>query len=281
MTKPLSFALSVIVASALAAPTAATAQAARRGGSDSGGSSSSAGSRAGGSDSGGAVAVPRNPPPPAPAPSTGESRVAGRPGSSRPAASGARVAPGTRERVERDAASRRVRTTQALRGQAQPRGDVPLPRPSYPGYWSPGYYYPRHYYSPWSYYYGPGAYSPWIYGGWSWYSYGWNDPFLYDPYGYAGMPYYWTSTGDDYDDRDSGVPTGSLRLRVNPSSARVYVDGALAGVADEFGGLGNHLTLPEGRHEIEFRADGYATVSREVTVKAGRTQTERVNLEEQ
>jgi len=158
---------------------------------------------------------------------------------------------------------------------------VPLPRPSYPGYWNPGYYYPRQYYSPWSYYYGPGAYSPWIYGGWSWYSYGWYDPFLYDPYGYGGVPYTWTSTTRTYDDRDAGVPSGSLRLRVNPSSARVYVDGALAGVADEFGGFSNHLNLPEGRHELEFRADGYETVTKDVTVKAGRTQTERVTLQEE
>lgn len=284
MTKSLSFALSVIVATALAVPTTAAAQAARRGGSDSGGSSGSAGSRSGGSDSGGSVAVPRHSPPPAPAPAPsggGDSRVVGRPAGSRPAGSGARVAPGSRQSVEADAAARRVRTTQGLRGQAQPRGDVPLPRPSYPGYWNPGYYYPRHYYSPWSYYYGPGAYSPWIYGGWSWYSYGWYDPFLYDPYGYGGVPYRWTSATRTYDDRDAGAATGSLRLRVNPSSARVYVDGALAGVADEFGGLSNHLSLPEGRHELEFRADGYETVTKEVTVKAGRTQTERVKLQEE
>lgn len=183
-------------------------------------------------------------------------------------------------------ATGRSRTTQAYRGTAQPRTAVPAP-PSRPGQWDPWYSWgPRYYSGPWSYYgywpyYGPVAYSPWVFGGAAaWGAYGW-DPYFYDPYGYVGVPpVYWASSGDR-GDRDTREPSGSLRLRVNPDRARVYVDGALAGVANEFSGLSDHLTLPEGRHQIELRADGYEVFTKEVDVKAGRTQTERVKLQKQ
>ena len=179
----------------------------------------------------------------------------------------------------------RLRSTQAVRGVAQPRsnfGSAIPPRPRDTGYrWSPWYGYGYGYgYGPG--YYGSVLYNPWIYGGssfWSWNRYAWHDPFLYDPYGYAGYPYYWSTDIDRNDDRDQGVPTGSVRLRVSPSHARVYVDGALAGVASEFGGLSNHLALPAGTHELEFRAEGYTTLRIQVDVKAGRTQTERLSLD--
>jgi hypothetical protein len=286
MTKTLSFVSSLILATLLVWPSAADAQASRRGGSDSGGSSggSSSGSR-GGSDSGGSVAMPRHSPPPPPARSE--------PSDSQPTASRGRVSRGSSSdapvsRVESGersdgvgSASRRLRTNQAPRGTAQPRGDRPLPGEDgidwYPWYYTPGYYYssyPRYHYG-YDPFYGPFAYSPWLYGAWSWNAYGWNTPFLYDPY-------YWYGGGaasSSYrDDADEAVATGSIRLRVNPGAARVYVDGALAGEASEFGGFSDHLALPEGRHQIELRADGYEPRTIDVTVKAGRTQTERVNL---
>lgn len=124
-------------------------------------------------------------------------------------------------------------------------------------------------------------YSPWLFGGsvWSWNRYGWQAPYLYDPYGYVDYaPYYWPSSGASVRDE---IPTGSLRLRVNPGHARVYVDGALAGTADEFGGLSHHLDIPAGRHQIEFRAEGYETYTVDVDVEAGRTRTERAKLTKQ
>lgn len=118
-----------------------------------------------------------------------------------------------------------------------------------------------------------------------WGRYGmWYDPFAYyyDPYwgmGYScGYPYgaYGFSSG-------SGEPraakmTGSLRLKVNPSSAAVYLDNALVGTVDEFDGLTNHLDIEGGRHVIEFRADGYETYRKEVVIATGKTQTERIKL---
>ena len=181
----------------------------------------------------------------------------------------------------------RVRTVQASRGVAQARGGV-ISNPGHP--FSPwGRWYPWYSYGPGSYY-GHVAYNPWLYGStlWTWNRYGWHDPYLYDPYGSYGYdPYYWPSGGggtvtfSDDRDEDEGEATGALRLRVSPQHARVYVDGALAGVAEDFSGLSNHLDIPAGVHQIEFRADGYATYSREVNVKAGQTRTERASLEKQ
>lgn len=282
MTKSLSFVSSVIVATALVLPPAVEAQASRRGGSsESGGSSGSSRGGSGGSDTGGRVATPRaSPPAPAPSGGGGESRPAAPSGGSATApasSSGTRTAPAARG-IAGSSEAARVRTTQAIRGTAQPRGDV-TENPQHP--FSPwGRWYPWYYYSP-SSYYGHVVYSPWLFGGtvWSWNRYGWHAPYLYGPYDYFGyMPYYGSSWTDS--DREP-ERTGSLRLRVNPSHARVYVDGALAGVADDFGGLGNHLTIPAGRHQIELRADGYQTYTAEIDVKAGRTQTERVTLKKQ
>jgi hypothetical protein len=297
MTRPLALVASVIVVVALAVPSAVEAQAQRRGGSDSGSSSGDGGGSRGGDSGGGSVAMPRSSRQPSSAPApvvrerpTRPASVGGaatRPSGSRPATGpDGRVSPAARS-MSPDSAATRVRNPQGGRGVAQPRTNVPPPlRPSWDRWnrWSPWYGYGYGY----SYGYGPGyyghvVYNPWVYGGssmWGWNRYAWHDPFLYDPYGYAGYPYYW-STGidvDDDDDRDQGVPSGSLRLRVSPSHARVYIDGALAGVASEFGGLSNHLALPAGPHEIELRAEGYVTFSGQVDVRAGRTQTERITL---
>jgi hypothetical protein len=282
MTRLTTIFTSVVLATALL-PVGAGAQATRRGGGSDGGGSSSSGSR-GGSESGGGVAVPRNPSPAPPSPSPrGESGSApSNSGSARP--SGSRAPAGSDTRVtsagpgnNRGAQDLRLRSAQAARGVAQPRGTVrPAPR-DYGSRWNPWYSYGPYLYYDYGYY----GYSPYRYGrgSWSWNRYGWHDPFLFDPFGYASYaPYYWQSSGGVGGDRDDGVPTGSLRLRVSPGHARVYVDGALAGIASEFGGLTNHLTIPAGLHEIEFRAEGFAPFSTEVNVEEGRTRTERIGL---
>ena len=112
------------------------------------------------------------------------------------------------------------------------------------------------------------TYNPWHYGAarWYWGRYGfWYDPFIYDPffydpysYGYGGGGYSSGGGGrDDYDEPKSMV--GSIRLKVNPSSAQVYVDGALVGTADDFDGFSDHLELDGGKHTIEIRAEGHET----------------------
>jgi len=180
----------------------------------------------------------------------------------------------------------RSRDNQAIRGTAVPRGSVaPAPRPpiDFPDCWGPSWY-PSSY---WGYgYYGYYGYSPWRYGygPWGSHRYGWYDPFWYGPWSTGYGMTYWPSGGgvsydDDYYEDSYAETTGSVRLRVNPDSARVYVDGALAGVAGEFGGLSDHLELPAGRHQIELRADGYRTETVEVEVEANRVRTARVKLD--
>jgi hypothetical protein len=134
------------------------------------------------------------------------------------------------------------------------------------GYLGRGYWY-----SPFAYSYRPG------YG----YGYGYAGY-----YGYAhryGYPAY-GSTGGYYDDDQDAVdhqPSGAIRFRVNPSHARIYVDGALAGTVDDFNGLTDHLSLTPGTHTYELRAEGYRTYSGVLTVVLGQTRTERVNLQRQ
>lgn len=130
--------------------------------------------------------------------------------------------------------------------------------------------------------YGWVSYDPWRFGGtrWVWGRYGtwwygatpWYDPW-YDPYyswfGYGG--------GSSYSTEDE-VFTGTLRLKVNPAQAKVYIDGVLQGVVDDFNGLRSSLDVTEGTHQLEIRSDGYVTLKDEITIEAGKTQTYRGSL---
>ena len=72
--------------------------------------------------------------------------------------------------------------------------------------------------------------------------------------------------------------TGSIRLRASPSSASVYIDGALVGKVDEFDGFTDHLELDGGMHQLELRAEGYETYRGQIDVEVGKTLTERISL---
>jgi hypothetical protein len=114
------------------------------------------------------------------------------------------------------------------------------------------YYYPyyRSYYRPYGYYgYG---YDPFYFGFGSYYGGGYY-PHHYGGYGYA------------YRD------TGSLRVQVDPSKTRVYVDGYYAGVADEFDGLFQRLHVSPGRHEITLKLEGYQSHRVKVYAAVGNT----------
>jgi hypothetical protein len=125
------------------------------------------------------------------------------------------------------------------------------------------------------------TYNPWRYGAtrWYWGRYGlWYDPYIYDPYWYD--PYYSGYGGGGYS-RDYDEPkrmTGSIRLKAKPSSASVYIDGALVGKIESFDGLNEGLELDGGTHTLEIRADGYEIYRGEIDVKVGKTLTERVSL---
>ena len=157
-----------------------------------------------------------------------------------------------------------------------------------------GLYYPGSPFSPW------GRWYPWFYGGYGYVSYdpwrygssryslwrygSWYNP--YDPYCSGG---YWpcdsymsvgggggySSSSDDQDDEEA---FGSVRLRVSPAHAKVYVDGTLVGVVDDFDGLSNHLKLSMGTHLVEIKADGYETFIPQITIAEGKTTTVRGSL---
>jgi hypothetical protein len=160
-------------------------------------------------------------------------------------------------------------------GQATPNPNVGHGYPGYPGH--PGYccsyyggYYPYYPYYPYYYY-------PWGFGaGFGWYgAYG-----AYAPYGYYDG-YYAPSDAGGSSEGSHGPShaTGSIRLKVNPDSANVYVDGTLVGKATDFDGLtSHHLVLESGSHLIEIRADGYETFNKTLTVEIGKTMTERISL---
>ena len=138
--------------------------------------------------------------------------------------------------------------------------------------------------------YGWVSYDPWRYGGtrWVWGRYGtwwyeptpWYDPW-YDPYyGWYGMTYGGGGGGvhsyaSNTEERSS---TGKLRLKVNPSAAKVYIDGVLQGVVDDFNGLSSSLEISEGTHQLEIRGDGYATLKDQIKIEGGTTQTYRGSL---
>jgi PEGA domain len=286
MTRPYAFLTSVLVAAALAMPAISTAQASRRGSSGQSSGSSSGGASPRSGPGTGEAAVPRSAPAPAPRP---EGASASRPSNvggatrtpSSQSPSGSRIVRGRTATANR--ATSRVRGNQPALGLAQPRPAVRPGRPLVivgPDWFSPGYstYFGYSNYSPWSYYGGRGL----------WGRYGLYDPWLFDPYGYYGTygfygtsPYYWGTQfayGDAAREERDESPSGALRFKVDPKSARIYIDGALAGVVDDFDGLTNHLELAPGPHQLELRADGYQSYNGQVDVKEGQTRTERISL---
>lgn len=110
-------------------------------------------------------------------------------------------------------------------------------------------------------YYG-GGYYPWGYGGLGLGGYYGG---LYDPWWYDDSPYPGSSNGYGYD--------GSLKLKIKPRDAQVYVDGYFAGRVDDYDGLFQQLTIDSGPHRIEVREDGFEPLMFEVRIQPGRTVT--------
>jgi hypothetical protein len=66
-----------------------------------------------------------------------------------------------------------------------------------------------------------------------------------------------------------GVPRGSLRLRVKPPTAEVYLDGSFLATGRELELMVAPLAVPAGRHVLEVRAPGFASRSEEISAAAG------------
>jgi hypothetical protein len=75
------------------------------------------------------------------------------------------------------------------------------------------------------------------------------------------------------------VAGAALDLRVTPSNAAVYVDGALVGTGQELGRLERGLAVSPGKHRIEVLAPGLTPRTIEVEVKEGERQQIVVDLD--
>jgi hypothetical protein len=290
---------SLALTAALAVPTLADAQAIPRpaGGSSSGGSSGGSSGSSGGSSgsssssggSGGSTAPragstdsgSRAPSRRAPSDASRRGSAVSR-GSDRPAPAPGGVV-GSQSSSSRtdavrsaDQAAGRARNDRPVTGFAEVRPASDVRFISFPlfGPWGRSY--------PW---YGAGfgwnysflGYNPWRYGAtrWGFGRYGlWYDPYSYYPY-YGGC--YGGRSGYDEDEREERR-VGSIRLKADPKNAKVYIDGALVGVVDDFDGLTDHLEVEAGAHQLELRADGFETYVVDLTVEAGKTRTHRIKL---
>lgn len=167
-------------------------------------------------------------------------------------------------------------------GSAVDRGDAPRPNIVV----GSGYYYDPYFFG--GGYYGSNRYR---YGNYWFPGYGYGlgyfyDPFYFDPFYGGGFGYggygggyggYYGGGGGRYS-QGRGYDTGSLRLRVNPRDAKVYVDGYFVGLVDSFDGVFQRLAIEAGSHRIEIRADGYEPAQFEVMVTPGETITYKGEL---
>jgi hypothetical protein len=136
-----------------------------------------------------------------------------------------------------------------------PRGSVPAPpRPNPP---LPPYY---------------GSYWPWGFGGLGFgfgSYYGGYYSALYDPW-YGGYGYGGYGGGYPASSYTTGFE-GSLRLKIKPRDAQVFVDGYYVGVVDEFDGVFQRLHIEAGPHRIEVSAPGFEPLTFDVRVRFDET----------
>jgi hypothetical protein len=252
----------------------------RGGGGNSGGQRAGGGQHAsGGQHSGGERAVPR-----------GSSGNSGSTASSAPAGRSGGSAAASTPSNNREGADRG--RDRAVPTWSRPRGDHPVTGVAvdrstappgrggtvviggryYNPYYPYGFGYPGFglglgfgFYDPW--------YDPWFgglgYGGYGYSGYG------YGCYGYGGYgdPYvYGGGYGGGYSQYRTDEE-GSIRLKVKPQDAKVYVDGYFVGVVDSFDGVFQKLSLTGGGHHIEVKADGYQSAEFDALITPGQTVT--------
>jgi hypothetical protein len=146
--------------------------------------------------------------------------------------------------------------------------------PPPPGGGGGNIYYPVYPYYPWGFW-GPGYgfglgylyYDPWYSG----YGYGGGYPGGYGGYGYGGGGY--SGGGGGYSVSQSYRDNGSLRLKIDPRQAQVYIDGYYVGLVDEYDGAFQKLGVEGGGHKVELKADGYEPLQFEVLITPGETVT--------
>ncbi len=93
--------------------------------------------------------------------------------------------------------------------------------------------------------------------------------------GYGGGGYYGGSGSSSNYARGE---TGSLRLKIKPREAQVFVDGYFVGDVDNFDGMFQKLGIDAGGHRIEIRAEGYEPIQFEVLLTPGEAVTYKGEL---
>lgn len=267
----------------------AEAQRQRNPGGDSGGSSGGSTASSGGSSSGGgtgSVAVPRG----GGSSPWGGGGVSSRPsepssGSRRPArvSSGNTSSGGGSTRTTIPAYSR-PRNGAPVTGYGVERGSVATLPPiiSGPIYWGPDdwYFYPWGYGAlSFGYFWDPWLWSGYYGGGWG--GYPWIDPGMGGGGGgggYGGWDDTTSTSSGEPNPLDPNLPTGGVRLKVEPRDAEVFVDGYLAGRVDDFDGAKQKLKITRGAHTIELRAPGYETLTFNVTIVPDETTTYKTSM---
>jgi hypothetical protein len=175
-----------------------------------------------------------------------------------------RAAPSPRDRAV--PAYSRPRDGRPVTGRA---GERVTPIPDRRG--RDGYYYSPY---PYGYYHDPyGYYGSYWYPGYAFgLGYFYYDPFWYGNYGSYGMQGY-SGYGGSGSGRYGYGEAGSLRLKIKPRDAQVYVDGYFVGTVDSFDGVFQRLSVEAGGHKIEIRAPGYETLQFDVLITPGETVT--------
>lgn len=72
---------------------------------------------------------------------------------------------------------------------------------------------------------------------------------------------------------------GSLRIKVKPNQAAVYVDGYFAGKVEDFDGAFQRLHVTAGQHRIVIYLEGYRSLHQELYISSDRTRTIEGTLE--
>ena len=129
------------------------------------------------------------------------------------------------------------------------------------------------------------AYNPWIFAGLGFYNVLYADPYWltgywfpydygydYDPTWDPGAPPLSPGAGDDQ------LGMGGLKLKIQPPTAEVLVDGYFVGTVDKFNGAFQKLDLPAGPHHVEVRAPGYQSITFDVRIDPGQNVTYRGEL---
>jgi len=73
--------------------------------------------------------------------------------------------------------------------------------------------------------------------------------------------------------------TSEIKLKVSPDRAAVFVDGAYAGTAHDFGGIGRAMLVAPGKHHVKISLPGYRAFDTDVDLLPRQKVTIKTQLE--